>query len=384
MQKQSGLFFGMRIIDRYIFRHTLIATVFVTLVLAALVFLMQSLKLIDLVVNSGASGLFIWLQTFLYLPGFFEIIMPIGMVAGVLFIYNRLTMDSELIVLRALGFSPFRLAQPALFLAVMLGILLFLNMGWVAPTTKSEAMSLRQDIRAQMTSLIFREGIFNEAGSNLMVYIRDRDNKGRLHGLVIHDSRDDSKPASTVIARSGVLVSSKAGQQVLVYDGSRQEVDPKTGVMRRLDFDQYTIDLPQAEKEKKERWQEPDERTTSALISGLSDKGAESNSNRRQLRIELQKRFLLPFLVPGFALIGLSLLLIGNHDRRGQNRKVLMAVSSVVLLEIMFLGSYNLAKQSPAGFPLMLLTVSLPYIVAIIAFYKENMVRRAGEGGNVA
>ena len=34
--------------------------------------------------------------------------------------------------------------------------------------------------------------------------------------------------------------------------------------------------------------------------------------------------------------------------------------------------------------PLMLLTVSLPYIVAIIAFYKENMIRRAGEGGNAA
>lgn len=369
----------MRIIDRYIFRHTLLATVFVTLVLAALVFLMQSLKFIDLVVNSGASGFFIWLQTLLYLPGFFEVILPIGMVAGVLFIYNRLTMDSELIVLRALGFSPFRLAQPALLLSIILSVFLFGTMGWVAPASKSEAMNLRQDIKAQMSALIFREGIFNEAGSHLMVYIKERDSKGRLHGLVIHDSRDDTKPAATVIARSGVLVSTKSGQQVLVYDGSRQEIDPKNGVMRRLDFDQYTIDIPQQEKVEKERWQEPDERTTSALISGIGDKTTESNSNRRQLRVELQKRFLLPFLIPGFALIGLSLLLIGNHDRRGQNRKVLMAVSSVVLLEILFLGSYNLAKQSSAGFPLMLVTVLIPYVVAIVAFHSENIVRKVEE-----
>jgi lipopolysaccharide export system permease protein len=369
----------MRIVDSYIFRHTLLATVFVTVVLAALVFLMQSLKFIDLVINAGASGLFIWLQTLLYLPGFFEIILPIGMVSGVLFIYNRLTMDSELIVLRALGFSPFRLARPALFLSIILAILLFLTMGWLAPASKSEAMTLRQDIRAQMSSLIFREGIFNEAGPHLMVYIKDRDNKGRLHGLVIHDSRDDTKAPSTVIARSGVLVSTKSGQQVLVYDGSRQEVDPETGIMRRLDFDQYTIDLPEEEKEQKERWKEPDERSTGALIAGATDKVSETNSNRRQLRVELQKRFLLPFLVPGFALIGLSLLLIGNHDRRGQSRKVLMAVSSVVLLEILFLGSYNLAKQSSVGFPLMLMTVLLPYIGAMIAFYKENIVRKVEE-----
>lgn len=366
----------MRIVDRYIFRHTLTATVFVTLVLGALVFLMQSLKFIDLVINAGASGLFIWLQTALYLPGFLEVILPIGMVAGVLFIYNRLTMDSELIVLRALGFSPFRLAQPALFLASMFGILLFVTMGWVSPISKTEAATLRQDIKAQMTSLIFREGIFNEAGSHLMVYIKERDNKGRLHGLVIHDSRDPTKVPSTVIARSGVLVSTKSGQQVLVYDGSRQEVDPKTGVMRHLDFSQYTIDIPEPEKSQKERWQEPDERTTGALMSALNDNVSETKANRRQLRVELQKRFLLPFLVPGFALIGLSLLLIGSHDRRGQNRKVIMAVASVVLLEILFLGSYNLAKQSSVGFPLMLLTVLVPYIVAVVVFYKENMVKR--------
>lgn len=370
----------MRIVDRYIFRHTLMATVFVTVVLAALVFLMQSLKFIDLVMNAGASGFFIWLQTLLYLPGFLEIILPIGMVAGVLFVYNRLTMDSELIVLRALGFSPFRLARPALVLAIIFSIILFLNMGWVSPFSRQEATTLRQDMKAQMSSLIFREGIFNEAGSDLMVYIKERDEKGRLHGLVIHDSRDETKPPSSVIARSGVLVSTKSGQQVLVYDGSRQEVDPKTGVMRHLDFDQYTIDIPEPEKQQKEKWAGPDERTTPTLINSLRTPGADTKSERRQLRAELQKRFLLPFLVPGFALIGLSFLLIGNHDRRGQNRKVLTAVASVVLLEILFLGSYNLSKQSPAGLPFMVGTILLPYFIAIFTFSKENILRKTSEG----
>ena len=123
----------MKTVDRYIFRQTLIASVFVTAVLTALVFFMQSLRFIDLVINAGVSGVFIWLQTLLYLPGFFEIILPIGMVAAVLFVYNRLTMDSELIVLRALGFSPMRLARPALILSLIFAVFLFLMMGWVSP-----------------------------------------------------------------------------------------------------------------------------------------------------------------------------------------------------------------------------------------------------------
>lgn len=366
----------MTIIDRYIFRQTLVATVFITVVLSTIVFLMQSLRFIDLVVNAGASSFYIWLQTLLYLPGFFEIILPIGMVASVLFIYNRLTMDSELIVLRGLGFSPLRLAKPALILATCLGLFLFVMMGWISPATKSEAVTLRQNIKAQMTSLIFREGIFNEAGSRLMIYIRDRDSRGRLNGLIIHDSRDETKSASTVIAESGVLVSTKSGQQVLVYNGSRQEVDEQTGIMRRLDFDQYTIDLPQEKQVTKDRWQEPEERTTTELLKSMNDKKAEKKSARRELRIELQKRILVPFLVPAFALVGLCLLLIGNHDRRGQGKRVLMGVAIIIGLEIMFMGSYNLAKQSSAGFPLMLLTVLLPYIFAFFMFFKDKLFKK--------
>lgn len=368
----------MRVVDLYIFRQTFVATVFVTSVLAALVLLTQSIRFLDLVINAGASGLVIWAQTFLYLPGFFEIILPIGMVASVLFIYNRLTMDSELVVLRALGFSPARLARPAIILATLLGICLFFIMGWVAPASKSEALTMRSEIKARMSSLMFREGIFNEAGPNLMVYIRDRDKQGNLHGLIIHDTRDQKKSASTVIAGRGVLVSNNGAQQVLVYDGSRQEIDEETGVLRRLDFDRYTIDLPAETQNRKTRWKEPDERNIGELFSAIQNKSGESHSARREFRVELQKRFLVPFLVPGFALIGLSFLLIGSHDRRGQGKRVLIAVAMVVFLEIMFLASYNLAKQSPVGFPLMLLTIVTPYLWAATTFLKEKLFRLEG------
>lgn len=366
----------MGIIDRYIFRHTFIATVFVTLVLAVLVFLTQSLKFLDLVVNAGASGLMIWVQTFLYLPGFFEIILPIGMVAAILFIYNRLTMDSELVVLRSLGFSPLRLAKPAIQLSIFLGMVLFGVMGWVAPASRSEAVVIKQELKAKMSSLIFRDGIFNEAGKNVMVYIRDRDNQGNLHGLIIHDTRDKTKPAATIIAARGVLVSTPTGQQVLVYNGSRQDVDSQTGMLRRLDFDRYTVDLPEDVKTKEDRWKQPEERSFPELLSGLSPASKEDRTARRALRVELQKRVLLPFLVPAFAMVGLTLLLIGDHDRRGQGVRIMVAVAIIVLLEICFLGSYNIAKQSSAGLPLMLLTILLPFLLSLFAFLKDAVFMR--------
>ncbi len=224
----------MPIIDRYILRQFLLATAFVTGTLAALILLTQSLQFLDMIAKFGSSATDFWIQTFLALPSFFEILLPIGAVASAIFIYNRLTLDNELVVLRALGFSPLRLATPTLAVASILGVLLFVNMGWVAPTTKAEGIEIRRALKEKMTALIFQEGIFNRAGQGLMVYISDRSAGGDLLGLIIHDARDKSKSPSTIIAERGVLVSNDGGQQVVVFDGSRQDIDKERGTLRRL------------------------------------------------------------------------------------------------------------------------------------------------------
>ncbi|HPQ50971.1 MAG: LptF/LptG family permease [Alphaproteobacteria bacterium] len=362
----------MQIIDRYIFRQMLIATIFIVVILAVLVLLTQSLRYLELVMSAGASGLSFWLVTLLSLPSFFEVILPIGVVAAILFIYHRLVMDSELFVMKALGFSPLRLARPALILAVGLGFGLFVVMGWIAPTSKASAILMRKDIKAQMSSLIFREGVFTQAGDGLTLYIRDRDYEGNLLGLVIHDARDKDQSPSTVIASRGVLVSADSGHQVLVYDGSRQQYDAKSGVLKRLDFDRYTIDLPEETQSTPIRRKEPDERVLQSLIH--SEEAKTDRSVRRAYRLEVQKRFLTPLLIPALAMVALVALLIGSHDRRGQTTRIIGAVSAVVVIEVLYLISYNLAKTSSVGFALMLLTVMIPILGGVFMLMRDRIL----------
>jgi len=363
----------MQIIDRYIFKQILIATVFIVAILAVLVRGNQSLRYLDLVMNAGASGFSFWLITLLSLPSFLEVILPIGLVAAIMFVYHRLVMDSELFVLKALGFSPLRLARPALILAVFLGIFLFAVMSWLAPYTKSNAIAMRKDIKAQVSSLIFREGIFTEAGKGLTVYMRERDQDGNLLGLVIHDARDPNRTPSTIIAVRGVLVSTLTGHQVLVYDGSRQEFDSHSGVLKRLDFDRYTIDMPETAKVSTSRWQEPDERILQDLI--YPKEGERDRSIRRAFRLEVQKRILTPLLVPTLALLALVSVLSGAHDRRGMSRRIISGVAMVIVVEILFLTSYNMAKSSPIGFGLMMMSVLLPALASLALLGKDRLVQ---------
>src|SRR5277367_6295435 len=97
-------------LDRYILRQLLVALIAVTTALVALIWLTQSLRFVELVVNRGLS-LRVFLQlTGLLIPNFVAVILPITTFVVVHFVYQRLSGDRELTVMRAAGMSPWTVA----------------------------------------------------------------------------------------------------------------------------------------------------------------------------------------------------------------------------------------------------------------------------------
>ena len=170
--------------------------------------------------------------------------------------------------MRGAGKSSLSMARPALLLGLLVSLLLFFITAWLAPVSLAAMQKVRQVVKAQYSTLLFQEGVFNEIGKSLTVYIENRSAEGELKGLLIHDNRSVNPAPVTNIAKRGVVVATDEGQQVLVYDGSRQDFNKKTGALNRLDFKRYTIDLPEAEAVRK-RWKEPDERTLFSLLLSL-------------------------------------------------------------------------------------------------------------------
>src|SRR5271168_3962899 len=104
-------------LNRYILRQCLSVMLLVTGALTTAVWLAQSLRLVDLIVNRGLSAEMFLYLAMLILPRFLDIVLPIGAFIAVLFVFNRLITESELVVMRAAGLSPFGLAKPVLALA---------------------------------------------------------------------------------------------------------------------------------------------------------------------------------------------------------------------------------------------------------------------------
>lgn len=340
-----------RVFDFYLFKNLGIATVFVTFVLSVLIFLTQSLRFLELVINSGTSGSAFWVLTMLAIPRFFEIILPLAIMAGTFFVYNRMTIDSELVVVRSSGRSHMTLAKPAILLACMTTVFLWFVTMWLAPASLSNMQKMRQEVKAQFSTLLFRDGVFNAAGPGLTLYLEGRTQEGELLGLMIHDSRDKNKTPSTIMAKRGIIVSGNDGYQVVVYDGARQEYNAETKTISELNFERYIIDLPDSGPVR-QRWQEPDERTIFELLSPDTQNERDMES-LREFQIEIHRRIISPLLAFTFTMIALVALLPGPIDRHGQGMRIIAGIVVVVTLQGLYLAAFNVAKNNNIGLALM-------------------------------
>jgi lipopolysaccharide export system permease protein len=375
-------------LTRYILRQSLGTTLFVTAALSAAIWLMQSLRLVDLIVNRGLSaGLFFYLGL-LIVPRFVDIVLPIGIFISVLFTYNKLIAESEIVVMRAAGMSQFDLAKPAFVLSGVGVAVLFALSAYFLPTANRAFKDLQFEIRNKLVSAVLQEGTFTTISDNLTVYVRARDANGEMTGFLVQDERDPDK-AITIIAERGAFVETAAGSRVFLVNGNRQQIERATGRLSVLTFEKYTLDLSDARDVAAGRVREPQERYLGELFfprkneirAIVSERSSlEAQTFRNSLRLEGHQRLVVPLTAIAFAVIPLVTLLCGEFNRRGQVRRILLAAALALLFETLDLGLRNLAVRYPVGIVLMYINALLPVAIGCYFLLDDNRrlsVRRA-------
>ena len=336
------------LMNRYLMKNLTSATLFVALTLTAVIWLTQSLKLLELVANSDAPpSLFIKLVA-LSLPRFLETILPISLVTAILFVYNKMIMDNELIVLRSCGFDQYAMAKPALTLAAAVTILMLCLTTYLSPMSSSAMQELRDSIKAQYSAFLLREGVFNTFGRDMTVYVRARGENNDLTGLMIHDTRDKTKPPVTITAKRGRIVMNGDTPEIIVFDGLRQQMDDDTTVITKLYFSRYTIEINGLGAEPHARWRDANERTLPELLSpNMND--LHEKRNRDLFLAEAINRVASPFNTFGYTLVAMAAILLGPFNRRGQSKKVVSAGVAVATIAVLNVFLANLAKRHLAA-----------------------------------
>jgi lipopolysaccharide export system permease protein len=335
---------GLNKLTSYILRAVIGPFLFFLTALTALVWLSQSLRFVDLIINQNLpTSTFIYLST-LVLPGILVTIIPIALFAAIIFAYQRLLADSEIVVMWAAGIGNRQLTWPVLAVAIFAVALAYVFSLYLAPLGTRKLNNLRSDLSTDLSSLLLREGTFNTIGGTLTVYVRARQRNGEMLGILVHDSRDPKRPI-TMMAERGALVQAGDSARFVMVRGNRQEVDAASGRLSMLNFEKYVLDLSPYVKAHPRQYLRPKERFIHELLFP-DENSAYDQRNREKLLARAHDRLSGPLYVLAFALIALACMLSGELRRRGLGRRIVVAFVLATALYLIGFAFRHLAGKS--------------------------------------
>jgi len=345
--------------SRYVLRQLFAGMLLVSAGLTCIIWLSQSLRFVEMIVNRGLSaGTFVYM-TFLLLPNFLTVILPIALFTVIVFTYSKMVTDRELVVMRAAGVGQFGLAKPALimtFLTLVFGYALNL---YLLPESYKAFRLLQWEIRNTYSHVLLKEGSFNSLSGAVTVYVRERAPDGQLLGILVHDERDKKAPV-TLMAERGALVDTESGPRVVMYNGNRQTVGANAK-LSILYFDRYVFEVPTSQESITDRFREPRERSMDELINLENAEGINKN-DWGKYKVELHKRIVTPLLGVGFAMVGLACLLYGPITRRSQTLRIITAVSIMISLQGATLSLENIIAKNLTLLPFLYVLAAVPII----------------------
>src|SRR5450830_1628520 len=232
-------------ISRYIFRTTFGAFLIVLVSLTALIWVTQALRDFDLMTNQGQTILVFVGITGMIIPLLILVIAPIALLIAVAHVLNKLSTDSEIIVMNASGMSPWLLFRAFMAVAVVVSLIVCVISAYFAPKGLRMLRDWLTEVRANVVSTIVQPGHFTSIeGGSVTIYIRERRNNGQLVGIFLEDRRHPNERI-TVLSEVGELLDNDNGTFLILQKGTVQRQEAKDPDPKMVLFDRYAFDLAQ-------------------------------------------------------------------------------------------------------------------------------------------
>ncbi len=346
------------IIFRYLTKEVLVSMTAVTGVLLLIIMSGRFIKYLGNAAEGKVAAEILLLLISYRIPGFLELILPLGLFLGILLSYGRLYLENEITTLSACGMSDHRLQWltlgPAALVAVLVACLSF----WITPWGAGQVKNLLNQQESMTEFDVLIEGRFQKLPSKGRVsYVGElTNNRTELRDIFL------SEQMKTRTGDQLGIVVAEAGRQymdlqtrsrfLLLQNGYRYEGVPGQANFRMISFEEYGVRLQQSQV--REQVTEIEVLPTAAL---WGNEGYE-------YRAQLHWRMSLPILCIMVALLAVPLSKVS--PRQGRYARLLPSI----LLYLTYLALLTSARsgmdEGESGAVLRFWSVHL--LFAVIAF----------------
>ena len=351
----------MSLIHRYLFIQTVVTLLITTLTLTALIVIIYSLRIVDLMINTQAPFFLFIKLIALTVPTFLGVLLPITVSGSILFIYNKKIINSELVILSSAGLGPWQLALPALILAFIVTTGSFYLSLYGQPFAHRSVRYLKQTILNEFASVLIHQGTLIDSVDGLIIYVSARNQTGQMTNIMIHDRRIADQE-TTLIAARGIIDSTANGLRLILEKGLRQEFNHQTQRFSELYFDRYIVTFQVFDPDRSQRIPKLRELSIEELIfPPLSVRNAPQE--QRRYTAELHIRLATSLLTLTFSFIALATVFFKPYSVRKQGWSLIFGSVIIACVKILSLGLIGLTKYS-IGIPLLYLCCIIPIVIA--------------------
>ena len=332
------------------------------LILTGLAWMVQIMSMMKFLINYGVRLTNFLGLTLMIVPFIISIIVPFVTFIAVLFVYNKLIGDNEVVVMAGTGMSPGRLARPALVLAGILTIAhLVLNI-FIVPASQAKFYDTQWNLRYGLAHLKLQEAAFTEMSPGLVVYV-DKVSGYDLNHIMLSDTRHENHQM-IIFARTGKLVTTMRGLSIVMQDGSLQATN--NGMIVGT-FDRFDMDLSVTEQTNNSSFKAR-RMSTDALLH--EDFSRLTKKQYKTVMTELCNRFLGPIM--NFILVALCLAILLRSSLLRRRASFAPAAAVVAMSGVMaaFMSASNMLSSMSDFWILCGIQMALLAIIMVVLFRK--------------
>jgi len=346
----------------YIFNQLLRTALALTSVLVGIIWLFQTIRILELVVNRGAPVSDFLIMSVASMPLWLMIAIPISGFIAVNWVYSRILADRELLVMQSIGLSPLQLAKAPIALGILLTGFLAVNSVYILPASFGVYKDLQFKLRNSIPTILLRDGVFIEVVDDMTMFIGSRDDDDVMRDLFIHDARLGDR-IITMTAKSGTFIERDGSPTLILQNGQRSERNAEGQSGAVLLFETHSVTITRSSSQ-------PTARATidineDTIANLLSPAAASSPQYYLQRHAEGHYRIASPWLGLGLALLSAAIILRGQIRRDLWTRRASMNIGACVLVIIAVVVTRGWVTNNASLWPFIHLSVFVPIILAI-------------------
>ncbi len=361
----------MKITDKYIAKELIGPFVVTLFAIAALMLVGRMVRFFNLIVAKGVSIKEVALL-FLYMsPFILALAIPISVLVSVVLAFNRLSNDSEIIALKAIGVKLSKLSKIPMYLGLIAYLLTSVISFYLLPLGNTALRNEFFNIIIRKTTVGVNEKSFNTLGKNITFYVNSLSSKREImNHILIYDRRNPHFP-STIIAEQGRFIVNKSNKTITLslHDGTIQQIGSNPETIRLINFKDYNFSFslskisPSLSSYSKTSF----EMTIPELIKRY-EKLKKEKQYYNSLLIDIAERFAIPFTAIIFAIMGIPLGI--KSPRSGKAYGITVAVVIVLFYYIVLSGAETVGKLNIVNPVIAIPMVDLFFLIlALVMFY---------------